>query len=439
MLAIGGIASCNSAPRLNFDGGIEDGGSGVQGKDGGVTRTDGGLPFASACAVLNSNRCEYWVRCSLIEDTIQAREECARELSATWCGPQTWPNHVAKGALKYDALRAEACAESFAAQACGDWSMLSEPCQRFLSPRAALGQECYDGYPECSDGVCRGTACPRTCQPRSVLNESCTSTSECRSGLYCKFAVLVTDVGQCVAYGALGSPCENDVECSEGMLCISNQCRALPAPGSPCLNSQCSEIGFCAAIDGGTCVVRGALGASCTAHSECQSALACDPFTHLCVPLSPASGERCTLAQRCPSGQVCLGATTHTAGMCHLPQSEGGLCNTNFDCEGHLTCQSGDGGRSCQTRAPIGAACNSAQSCQHGSVCTDSICTALPLPGQSCAQARVCRWGLCRELANTDGGAVCGALLSAGQRCQRNSDCASDSCVGGMCSARCVP
>jgi hypothetical protein len=151
------------------------------------------------------------------------------------------------------------------------------------------------------------------------------------------------------------------------------------------------------------------------------------------------SGEGCSLVQQCPAGEVCLGATAQSVGLCHAPQGEGDRCLTHDDCEAHLACLESDGGRTCQRRAAPGASCDSTRVCQSGAVCTASTCTALPLPGQSCADTRACRWGLCRELANTDGGAVCGPLLSAGQPCQRNDECVSGSCISGACLARCVP
>ncbi|HEY0882952.1 MAG TPA: hypothetical protein VGD87_15530, partial [Archangium sp.] len=107
--------------------------------DGGTNTPDGGLSVAEACPVLNARRCDYLARCGLIEDTAQAKQECARGLEVNWCGPLTWPAHVAKSALKYDPLRAEACADSFLTRSCDEWSTLSDSCNRFLAPRVPLG------------------------------------------------------------------------------------------------------------------------------------------------------------------------------------------------------------------------------------------------------------------------------------------------------------
>lgn len=444
VVALALLSGCFALPPLfpQPDGGKVDGG--VQPRvDGGTTTTDGGLSVADACPVLNARRCEYFARCGLIEDTAQAKQECARGLEVNWCGPLTWPAHVAKSALKYDPLRAEACADSFLTRSCDEWSTLSDSCNRFLAPRVPLGGDCYDGYAECTDGVCRGSSCPRTCQPRALLDEVCSFDADCRTGLYCKLSRFMPTVGQCAAYGAIGAACEISAQCAEGLQCIEMQCRALPQPGMACLGGACSEAGYCEDVgDGGVCVGRRAEGAPCV-EGQCQVGLVCDPLRSSCVKKQLQSGEDCSLAQTCPAGLTCLGATDAGAGLCLPPVGEGDACVADRDCEIHLACRDvgdvGDGGLSCQRRASAGTPCTSAQTCQSGAVCSNGQCVLLPLPGESCAATRACRWGLCRELVNSDGGAVCGSLLSAGQSCARNDECASGSCVMNTCVARCVP
>lgn len=431
--ACGGLAPFFPLP----DAGKPD--SGVTVPPDGGSKLDGGLTTTEACGVLNGNRCTYLARCGLIENTEQARQDCARGLEATWCGPLTWPAHVAKGALRYDPYRAEACAQSFLTQTCDEWATLSDSCNRFLLPRVPLGEDCYDGYAECSDGVCRGSSCPRTCQPRALLDEACTVDGDCRTGLYCKLSPFMPTVGQCAAYGTTGAACEGDAECVDGLHCVMQQCRLLPAPGLLCLEGECAETGYCDGLgDAGVCLARKQEGASCTL-GQCQTSLVCDPLRAMCVRLRLSSGDPCSLLQECPLGQTCLGATEQQPGVCHAPQSEGESCLTHHDCEAHLACDPADGGTTCQRRETAGGTCDVTRACQSGAVCASAVCTPLPLPGESCAETRACRWGLCRELANVDGGAVCGPLLSAAQPCLRNDECASGACVMGTCVARCVP
>lgn len=427
--------ACSFAPNFPpSDAGKVDSGLPVI-PDGGQ-RVDAGLSPADACGVLNLQRCNYLARCGLIEAS--ATLECQRFFEVTWCGPMTWPSHVAAGALKYEPARAEACGQAFLTRACGEWQTLPDSCTRFLLPRVPLGEDCYDGFAECTDGVCRGSSCPRTCQPRALLDDPCSADGDCRSGLYCKRSPFQPGSGQCAPFGTNGTACDIDAHCQEGLQCLAQQCRVLPPPGSSCVGGQCAETGFCEGGDAGVCFARKQQGATCT-EGQCQTSLVCDPIRAVCVRVRLSTGELCSLAQECPSGEVCLGASSQRAGTCSAPQLEGERCDLHRDCEAHLACREADGGRTCERRAEAGARCDSVRVCQAGSLCSRSTCTALPLPGESCAATRACRWGLCRDLANTDGGAVCGPLLSAAQPCNKGEDCASGSCVSGTCVARCVP
>ena len=430
--------ACSPSPIFIFpDAGKPDGGVTVI-PDSGV-RVDGGLLVTEACLSLNTNRCEFLARCGLIEDSPQSRLECARFFEATWCGPLTWPTHVTAGALKYDPLKAESCSQAFATQACGEWKTLPDSCNRFLLPRVPLGQSCYDGYAECMDGVCRGSSCPRTCQPRALLNDVCSMDADCKTGLFCRVSEVTPNSGLCTPFGTNGSACTGNRECLDGLQCLSKVCRVLPPPGTGCLEGLCAETGYCdGQADAGVCLGRKTEGQRCVGD-ECEASLVCDPLNSMCVKLQLSSGDVCQLLQNCPSGEVCVGATAQSVGLCHAPVTEGMRCLAHEDCEDHLACLEADGGRTCQRRSPAGASCDGNRVCQKSATCSASICTPLPLPGQSCAATRTCRWGLCRDLANTDGGAVCGPLLSAGQPCQRSEECVSGSCLSSACLARCVP
>lgn len=438
LFALALTPACFFAPNIKLpDAGRPDGGVTIT-PDGGV-RPDAGLLPQDACPLLNGKRCEFLARCGLTNPDAQSLDQCERYFEATWCGPMTWLSHVAAGTLKFEPARAEACAEAFKTQACGEWTTLPDSCTRFLTPRATLGGDCYDGYTECTEGVCRGSSCPRTCQPRALLDDPCTADAECRSPLYCKLSPFMPSVGKCAAYGTNGSGCESDKECLEGLHCLNQTCRVLPSPGSACVEGLCAESGFCDGVaDAGVCVARKSEGASCT-EDQCQPGLVCDPLRAVCVKVLLSSGDLCSLAQVCPQGEVCVGVSANSAGSCASPQAENEHCESNLDCEAHLACLAADGGLTCQRRLMAGASCVTSDACQAGAICSNGLCAALPLPGESCAETRECRWGLCRDVANTDGGAICGPLLSAAQPCTRGEECASGSCVGNTCVARCVP
>ncbi len=433
-------AACSFAPSVpaQADAGRVDGGA--QPADDGGTALDGGLAATDACRVLNLSRCEYLSRCGLIEPSAVGLEACTRAAEATWCGPMTWPSHVAAGALRYDPVKAQSCAQAFTTQVCAEWVTLPDSCTNFLKPRVQLGQPCYDGYLECADGVCRGNSCPRTCQPRALLDEACVSDGDCRTGLYCRFATFMSSVGTCAAFNGPGGSCDTNIKCLDGLRCVNQQCRALPIVGQACLDGFCSDQAYCdaQATDGGLCLTRKTTAAACDGN-QCLSTLVCDPTSQSCQPVKLSSGEPCTPLQQCPGGQVCVASDRTGAGTCSPPHADGEPCLGAADCQRHLSCRGGDGGTTCQPRATMGAACVTSLDCLTSAVCHQGACVELPLPGESCAETRVCRWGLCREVTNTDGGAICGALLSAGQTCVRGEQCASGACDKGTCLARCVP
>ncbi|MGV3621232.1 MAG: hypothetical protein ACO1OB_10465 [Archangium sp.] len=401
---------------------------------------DAGIAPLEACALLNDARCDGLARCGLIAPDELAHAACVAAFEATWCGPTTWPTHVNAGALRLDSARALACVGALEAQACGSWPALPDPCTRFLLPRVPLGEPCFDGFDECLDGVCRGNACPRTCQPRAIEGEVCTNDDECRAGLSCRRGV-VSPATVCSAPGNVGTACFADVDCAIGLACSEQQCKPLPAAGSKCLDYRCLDTAYCETDStGGLCTARKSLGASCSGQ-QCAASLVCDPTSGTCVQKLASMHERCSPAQACPSGAVCVRVDADGIGTCALPAAEGEGCEADQDCERHLGCvfREADAGSTCERRGDAGTACASDQQCQVSAECQSASCAELPLPGESCAVTRSCRWGLCRDIAGSDGGAVCGALLSPGATCRSDAECASNSCKEGRCLARCVP
>lgn len=439
LASVGLIAGCGFAPGTRQPPIDPQPDSGRHTEDGGYG-LDAGLAPLEACALLNRARCEAMARCGLIDADDTALTACVRMWEATWCGPTTWPNHVSAGALRLDGARALACVNALNAQVCSDWPSLPDPCSRFLLPRATLGQPCFDGYDECLDGVCRGNACPRTCQARAVEGEACATSGECRAGLYCRVSSLTPTSGQCAAPSTIDALCFSDGDCAVGLACSKQVCTPLPQAGSTCLDGRCVESAYCETDStGGMCTTRKAMGAPCVG-GDCAAGLLCDGRSASCVPAVAALHESCSGAQQCAPGSTCASVDASGVGICATPAPEGAPCTTDVDCERHLACVSGDGGATCGRRLDGGAPCATTQQCFASAQCsTDGTCVELPLPGESCAGSRTCRWGLCRDVAGTDGGAVCGALLSAGAVCRVDGECASGSCREGRCLARCVP
>jgi hypothetical protein len=185
--AVALLTGCFGAPNIigQTGGGSGGGGSGGQGggTGGSASNPDAGLAFKTACTTLVEKRCGYFVRCGLLEESPAARSDCAAWLSATWCGAARWPAHVEGGLLTYDPLAGQSCADAFATRACEDYETLPTVCGRLTAPNSALYHACYDGYLECTEGVCRGAACPARACPSGRLEMSASSTAT--AGLRC--------------------------------------------------------------------------------------------------------------------------------------------------------------------------------------------------------------------------------------------------------------
>lgn len=442
------LAAC--AGGLTPNGGTGGGGLATGGGSGASAGGSGGggavvgLPVSSACSVLNARRCEYLERCGLIQQgSDTARRDCQAWLLSTWCGPTKWPARVAAGTLYYDGRLGQSCADSWAGRACEDFEAVPVSCTRMISPNVSPLQACYDGYNECTDNqVCRGAACPRSCQPLGAVGDSCQLDSDCRSLLYCKRAVLVTGAGTCENLGISNSVCGPDEPCAPAFTCVAGRCIVPPAVGAPCATGGiCDESSWCSFSDGGShCALRVGLNERCTDDVQCATGYLCQ--SGRCEPrLLAAVGAMCTDRQTCPTGTTCVGATPGgMPGSCRAPLDGGEPCIASDDCRKHLACASPDGGfeLECGFRRPTGAACTVDRDCQVLSRCIGKVCMRLPVVNESCTDERVCLTGPCS--ATQDGGTfVCGEKLLAGFRCTADTDCASGRCVGSMCLTGCAP
>lgn len=438
-LVVGALGACGGLrpPTPLPDGGFAAGIGGGSASTGGGG-SDAGLPWRTACTTLNARRCELLRSCGVIEDTTDAYRECISWLTATWCGPTKWQARVEVGTLRYDGVRAQACATDWAARACTDWASEPTSCQRFLSPAVALGARCYDGYQECADAVCRGGACPRVCVARGGIGDVCVTAGDCQSNLYCR-PPLTTGSSQCAAWGQEQAPCSPTQLCAVGLACVSGGCRRLPPPEQPCLMGQCDDSAFCVATaDGGLCEARHDAGVACTDDTQCGAGLVCETTAQQCVPaVVMAIGAECSPQQQCSSGATCVIEVGQRLGSCQAPKKAGERCRVASDCQGHLTCLEADGGRACGPRRPNGAACTTSRDCLALSACVGGACAALPVLGEACSAAKPCLWGAC--LDTNDAGAVCIEPQGAGQPCRTGGDCASGRCEQGLCTSACLP
>lgn len=404
------------------------GGSGAA-ADGGTG--DGGLAPAALCEQLLGARCGALARCGLLSDA--GVDTCRVTLGHTWCGPLTWPSHLAVHALRLDLAQAQRCAAALSASSCAAVLSLPAECATFLVPAAMLGQSCYDGYPECAQGVCRGLTCPKSCQLPGAPGEPCVLPAECQAGLTCRFAQPGA-TGQCGSPGGADAGCDDASACAAPLACVQGHCLELPPAGQGCLLGQCAAAAWCAA-DGGGCLPRLDAGAPCQDGAACGRGLLC--LQGACAPAAVASGADCLPPQGCLApGEACVGPAD--GGRCQAPL-DGGPCARDEECLAPLACQDAeDGGRRCERRLPAGAACGTTRQCQLDADCLAGSCQPRPRPGEACGAAS-CLEGLCRPGLAADGGALCGPLLGPRLGCTADAHCASGRCALGSCLTACTP
>jgi hypothetical protein len=438
--AVGALALATACSSFVLDGPqVEtrftlDGGAPV---DAGVTTRDGGLLAGSACALLNTQRCDYLVRCGLV--SVANQQTCIEHLEATWCGPSTWPLHVASGALRFDPVAAAACGASFSTRACSDFTTLPAACQAIVEPNAGLGAACFDGFDDCLEGVCRGAVCPRRCQAPGVAGEVCALDRDCASGLFCRLSTTTLGVGQCAAFAQAQEACDDFTRCLDGLWCTGGSCRVLPTEGQPCLAGRCDTTATCAnaPADGGVCVARRGVESLCGTSEQCLNGLGC--LNGLCRPLALADAGACVRGQTCPSTLTCVGASPVGPGSCTAPLRAGGACAFDDECGADLACLPADGGRACAPRLVAAGACTSSRDCQVDALCLQGACARLPTVSEPCAATRACLGGVCQPSALAANVFICLPPLAPGSSCSLDDECASGRCVQGACLTACTP
>jgi hypothetical protein len=243
--------------------------------------------------------------------------------------------------------------------------------------------------------------------------EACQRSEECAGDAYCSISGACP--GVCAARKAEGEPCDRDNDCAYAggaVFCDHSQAtpvchtlapRAKAAEGEPCTRNLegadsltlCQDDLWCAELPGGDprtdvlgrCSLPIAENAACLDSDDVCSDGMCKEDTKLCqrVVVLQKAGAACdkaafaicdpTLGLRCSSGGVCIAAGSGSEGS---------------------TCFTGDLQRACD-------------------------------PGLYCAKA---------PQASADETGTCRALLATAEVCAGSNDCASASCVDGVCDAR---
>jgi hypothetical protein len=205
--------------------------------------------------------------------------------------------------------------------------------------------------------------------------------------------------------------CESDGDCDAGDKCAAERCLAM---------DQCSFSGDCR--NGQVCTVGKCVEPECRDGQDAP----CSPY--ICNNNSCATGcygVGCVSGFRCAEGGKCV------AGLAAVGEE----CERTADCDSAKCCQI-KGAQRCAVTCPLtdGAACKAADECASGYCCKSAS-------GATACSAKACPFVECTADANCAAGKKCEAQKCVtrpappGVDCELDSDCSSQQCDFGFCSA----
>lgn len=249
---------------------------------------------------------------------------------------------------------------------------------------------------------CTETGCTRTRPP------SCLEVNNCARDEYCAEAS-----GNCVRGNVspefLGTPCETENDCEEGIACLELGGERLCTIECDAMNPRSCPHGFLCDRDGspacgiGHCApgtsAGGALATPCEDHADCGSlrcvgglcSFPCE--THVDCPNAllchPDRDDGCgACAPPLGVGERCLDNAACESGLC-VELEEAALCSkectSNDDCPSALRCRGHEGVNLCLPAPPIvpesGCGCDVASSSEFGSqLITTLVLIACAMP-----------------------------------------------------------
>ena len=415
--------------------------------DGGFVLFDGALPadappiaIGDLCPLFTQDLCMFLMQCS--NAAYKDMDQCLAE--NTCYGYAQLKQAAAEGAVLYDPEKVGACNEVFRGNPCGFGA------QFLFTP------DIFEVL-----GVCSGALTPQLDQ-----GQSCSSSGECKSVLFCKKQGNLCP-GTCTAYATTGQPCAQNGfvpdagsgQCANDLVCNSKEkCQPFGSVGSPCaMDSDCGPVIIClddpscqnlnlwCDVSKGTCATGVSVGSPCGAgpagNTQCAPDLWCQPFVDAgtefvsatmpgtCVAPGGA-GAPCDIFGGCQQGLHCVKPTPFTAlGQCAGPSGVGTPCTFGTDCATGLACLESDGGMACAPPSGLGGPCTGQDGqCATGLVCSSTKCLTARYPGDPCDDTTstcvlsACKAGTCVNYANV------------GAPCAVNADCATNACIGGTCA-----
>jgi hypothetical protein len=230
-------------------------------------------------------------------------------------------------------------------------------CDSHCLPDLADGVICKRN-PQCRAGsVCSGGVCVR--QPTE--KEECVPYGlRCSQGLACNAATVPP---QCQQLSQRDGPCAADGDCIPGLKCIAHLCSPLRTDGESCDDdAQCTLGLICKIAAPRACSAPGDSGTSCAHDRECVEGLHC--VQQRCAAPGHAT-DPCEIDKHCQDGLFCV------AGECRHPGLVQEPCKHNYHCARDLVCL---GARTCGQTIQDGGECTGDTECGSEARCIDSRC-----------------------------------------------------------------
>lgn len=347
--------------------------------------------------VLKSDGTELYAQC-ILPDTnciISSESECINK-GGTWHLDRLCPTESANGACCINTNNGYICADITKSECNTNNGTFYEnkQCNNFNCIKGneyRLQGEPCDQVLECKNGL---ECINFTCIKKVNEGDNCDAASVCKDGLKC------VD-GMCIHYGIENEYCEVDSECDPelNLKCVNNRCwRPRETNESCAINDDC--------IDGLDCI-----NGKCGIHQK--------------------EGGMCDNDANCMTGLYCL------EGKCWKPLGSGESCNSSLECSLGLDCMPNG---KCGNYLPQGSYCDDDTYCENGLICRDNACIKPLSAGDVCNTRNQCNFGYtCADKSQTSDYAgepkICVPEVEMGGACDKDDRCEEGLyCVSGKCS-----
>jgi hypothetical protein len=299
-------------------------------------------------------------------------------------------------------------------------STVGGPCTVNGDCVAGLSCETSDPGGQCTKACSAASDCPSggVCNDEGACYKGCSSDADCRTGegyacvdgtTISGAATKICDVPPAAPTGAaVGAACIANSDCMSGLSCETSD------PGGQCTKS-CSAASDCPS--GAVCNDEGACYKGCSSDADCRTAEG-----YACVDAKTIGGAATKVCDVAPAGAAV-----------------GAACTANSNCMSGLSCETSDPGGQCTkscsaaTDCPIGAVCNDEGACYKG-CSSDSDCRTAE--GYACVDAKTIAGAATKVCDVAPTGAAVGAACTANSDCMSGLSCETSD-PGGQCTKSC--